>query len=86
MPSECGARAAGRGEVGVGQRRPDDAPVVRGLEAVEDPAEQAELGVGLGAVEAPRDVRQRRAGLDQGGRHGQRPRRRVRDGRTWRCP
>ena len=66
--------AAGRREVGVGQRRPDDAPAVRGLEAVQDPPEEAELGVGLRAVDPPRDVRERGAGLDQGGRDRQRPR------------
>ena len=75
-----GAVGAGRGDVGVGQARPDDPAVVGALEPVEDDAEQAQLGVGLGPIEPPRDVRQRRAGLDQGGRHDQRPRRGVRVG------
>ena len=41
------------------------------------PPEQAELGVGLRAVEAARDVGQRRAGRDERRRHGERARRGV---------
>ena len=41
--------------------------VGRALETVEDPPEQAQLPVRLRPVQAPRDLRQRRAGLDQGG-------------------
>ena len=78
MPSEWARLGAGRREVGVGQRRPDDPSVVGTLEPVEDDAEQPQLGVGLGAVEAPRDVGQRRAGLDQRRRDDQRAWRRVR--------
>ena len=80
IPSDCGGSRAGRREVGVEQRRMDDAAAVGALEPIEDPAEQPQLAVRLGSVEAPRDVGQRRAGLDQRGGHGQGPRRGIRMG------
>ena len=60
-PLGVGRDRAGRREVGVEERGPDDPPVGGRLEPVEDAAEQAQLAVGLGAVEPPRDVRERRA-------------------------
>ena len=80
IPSECGGCvpvAARSASASVDQTM---RPPSRALQPAEDQAEQAQLGVRLGAVEPPRDVRQRRAGLDERGRDGQRPRRRVRVG------
>ena len=75
-----GALGAGRRDVGVGQRRPDDPSVVGTLQSIEDDTEQSELDIGLRAVEAPRDVGERRAGLDQRRRDDQRAWRRIRVG------
>ena len=85
-PSECDDERAGRGEVGVGERAVDDPAAVAHLEPVQHPAEEPQLGVGLRAVEAARDLRQRRAGRDQ-----RRRRRRAcaasrSGGRRSRCP
>ncbi len=80
MPSECGGLVAGRREVGVGERRPDDAPAVGALEPVQDAAEQPQLRFGLRAIQPARDVGQRRAGLDERGGDRERARRRVRMG------
>ena len=77
MPSEWAGIAPVAARSSIAQRRPDHPPVGADLEPVEDAAEQPELRVGLGAVQAARDVRQRRAGGDERRRHGERARRRV---------
>ncbi|MEA2632465.1 MAG: hypothetical protein QOE66_2684, partial [Chloroflexota bacterium] len=46
-PLRVCALGSGRGDVGLGQARPDDPPVVRALEPIEDDPEQPELRVGL---------------------------------------
>ena len=67
----------GRREILEQQRRPDHEPVRRRLEAAQDAAEQPELRVGLRAVEAARQVGQRRADVDQRRRDRERARRGV---------
>ena len=66
-----------RGQVPVVHDRPHDPAVGRRLEPREDASEEAQLGVRLGAVDAPRDHGQRRARGQQLARHAQRPGRRV---------
>ena len=80
MPSEWARIAPGRLDVGVGQRGPHDPALVRALEAVQDPPEQAQLGLGLRPIELARDVRERRAGVHERRGHRERPGRGVRMG------
>ena len=61
-------------------------PVIGALEAVEDPAEQAQLGLGLRPIQLPRDIGQRRAGLHEGRRRRRASGASRSDGRRSRCP
>ena len=80
IPSECGgdARRSRRGR----RRRASTTRSARRRRSRADRGRgrTGGAGVGLGAIQPPRDVGQRRAGLDQGRGDGQGPRRRVRVG------
>ena len=77
---------AGLVEVGQAQRGPDHPAVGRRLEPVQHAPEQAQLRVRLGPVEAARDVGQRRPGLHERRRDGQRARASRWGGRRSPCP
>ena len=64
-PLRVGRDRVGGLEVAEPEGGPDDEAVRRGLEAVQDPAEEPELAVRLGPVETSRDVGERGPGRDQ---------------------
>ena len=61
----------------VGQRRPDEPALELVVQSAEHQAEEPQLAVGLGPVERPRGLEERRTGGQQLGGDAQRPRRRV---------
>ena len=78
MPSDCGGSVPVASRSASSRVDATTSPSSYALEPIQDATEQAQLSRRLRAVQPARDVGQRRAGLDQRRRHGERARRRVR--------